>query len=98
MRRVISGLDAPNLANIIPGGKTPMLTAKELEGIGYAVVVYPTVNTYVIAKAAAGLFTQLYQTGTLAGLEDRMFEFEEFNALVELPEIRAREQEYLRKV
>ncbi|MEA2013872.1 MAG: oxaloacetate decarboxylase, partial [Thermodesulfobacteriota bacterium] len=85
MRRVIAGVDAPNLANIIPGGKTPMLTARELEEIGYAVVAYPTVNTYVIAKAATGLFTQLYKTGTLAGLEDRMFEFEEFNTLVGLP-------------
>ena len=95
MRRVIAGVDAPNLANIIPGGKTPMLTARELEEIGYAVVAYPTVNTYVIAKAATGLFTQLYKTGTLAGLEDRMFECEEFNTLVGLPEIRAKEQEYI---
>jgi methylisocitrate lyase len=94
MRQVIAEVKAPHMANMIPGGKTPLLTAKELQDIGYAAVAYPTANTYVIAKAATDFFNTLYTTGTTGGMEKQMIEFEEFNRLVGLPEIRAAESKY----
>jgi methylisocitrate lyase len=94
MRQVIAAVPAPQMANMVPGGRTPALTAQELQEIGYAIVAYATANTYIIAKAATDLFTELYATGTTAGLESRMITFDEFNRLVGLPEIRAAEQRF----
>jgi 2-methylisocitrate lyase-like PEP mutase family enzyme len=94
MRQIIAEVKAPHMANMIPGGKTPLLTAKELQDIGYAAVAYPTVNTYVLAKAATDFFNTLYAAGTTVGMEKQMIEFEEFNRLVGLPEIRAAEAKY----
>src|SRR5208282_1465976 len=34
-------IKAPLLANMIPGGKTPLLTAAELQALGYACVIWP---------------------------------------------------------
>lgn len=96
MRRVISEVNAPNMANMVPGGRTPLMTAKELEDLGYAAVAYPTANTYVIAKAVTDFFESLRRTGTLKGFENRMFDFEAFNQLVGLLEIREKEESYVK--
>lgn len=96
MDRVIAEVNAPHMANMVPGGKTPLLPAKELEEIGYAVVAYPTANTYIIARAVTDFYVELQRTGTLKGFENRMFDFEEFNQLVGLLEIREKEEACLR--
>ncbi len=96
MRRIIREVKAPHMANMLPGGKTPMLTARELQEIGYSVVAYATACTYTITKAVRDLFETLYRTGTTAGFEDRMVKFDEFNRLVGLEEIRKKEEEYMR--
>ncbi len=95
MRRIIREVKAPHMANMLPGGKTPMLTAKELQEIGYSVVAYATACTYTITKAVRDLFETLHQTGTTVGFEDRMVKFDEFNRLVGLEEIRKKEEEYM---
>lgn len=94
MRRICAEVKGPTFANNLPGGKSPYLTAKELQEIGYAVVADATSCTYVIAQAVRALFTELAGTGTTAALADRMILFDEFNRLVGLPEIRERERYY----
>jgi 2-methylisocitrate lyase-like PEP mutase family enzyme len=87
-------IQAPLLANMIPGGKTPLLTAAELQALGYACVVWPTSFTYVYAKVATELAATLMKTGTPASFHERMIEFDEFNKLVGLTEIRAKEEQF----
>lgn len=41
MKRVVEELDIPVLANIIEGGKTENLSAKELAELGFSAVAYP---------------------------------------------------------
>lgn len=84
----------PMLANMIPGGKTPILPASELESMGFAAVVWPNAFTYAYARLATDLAAELLRTGTPAPFHDRMIEFEEFNSLVGLPKIRESEQRY----
>jgi 2-methylisocitrate lyase-like PEP mutase family enzyme len=95
MRRIISEVRALHMANMLPGGRTPMLKAKELQEIGYSVVAYATACTYTVARAVRDLFETLRSTGTTAGFEDRMIVFDEFNRLVGLEEIRKMEDEYM---
>jgi 2,3-dimethylmalate lyase len=94
MRRITAAFRAPSMANMVPGGRTPLLPAKELERLGFACVAHPTALTYAIAKTAAGLLEYLQRNGTTAGLEDRMLSFTEFNEAVGLPAVRAREERY----
>lgn len=95
MRRIIREVDAPNMVNMLPGGKTPLLTAAELQEVGYSVVAYATACTYTITKAVRDLFETLHRTGTTKGFENRMVKFDEFNRMVGLEEIRRKENEYL---
>ena len=92
MRRITREIRAPNMANMVPGGRSPILTVKELEEIGFAVVAYPTLLTYAIARAAERALAHLKANRTTAGFRD-MMEFEEFNRLIGLEEIREKESE-----
>ena len=94
MRRICSEVKGPKFANNLPGGKTPFLTARELQDIGYAVVADATSCTYVIAHAVRELFAELARTGSSTAFTDRMILFDEFNKLVGLPEIREKERHY----
>jgi 2,3-dimethylmalate lyase len=94
MRRLTREIKAPMLANMIPGGASPMLSAAELQDIGFAIVIYPNVVTYAYARTATDVLAELFRTGSIAGFQDRMIVFDEFNALVGLPDIRAAEDNY----
>jgi 2,3-dimethylmalate lyase len=91
MRRITGELRVPQLANMLPGGRSPSCTAAELQEIGFAAVAYPTSLTYAIATVARQVLRELQQTGTARSAEAGMMQFEEFNALVGLQEIRDRE-------
>ncbi|NNG03692.1 MAG: oxaloacetate decarboxylase [Inquilinus sp.] len=93
MGRICAEIDAPLLANNIEGGATPVLPAGELEAMGYAVVTHPVACVYAVAAATRDLITTLLATGSTDAMRDRMLEFESFNALVGLPELRRREVE-----
>jgi 2-methylisocitrate lyase-like PEP mutase family enzyme len=94
MRRILSAVSAPQMANMVPGGRTPLLTAAELQALGFACVAHPTALTYIMARAAGELLEELHRSGTTAALQDRMLSFTEFNDLVGLPQYRAREARF----
>jgi carboxyvinyl-carboxyphosphonate phosphorylmutase len=95
MRRINQEIEAPTLANNVEGGKTPLLPAKELEAIGYNVVIFPVSATYVIAKAVTGLMEELKFTGTTEGFKDQMWQFSDFNRFIGIEELRQKERTYL---
>ncbi|HUO40772.1 MAG TPA: hypothetical protein VMU34_24320 [Mycobacterium sp.] len=98
MRQIPKLVSRPTLANMIPGGKTPVLPAAEFETIGFAAVAWPNAFTYAYAKVAGDFAKGLLRTGSTAGYDDKMIEFEEFNRLVGLPKIRAAEEHYYSEV
>ena len=94
MRAIAARVDAPVLANNIEGGKSPLLSAAELEEIGYSTVVFPVAATYAVAKAVQDLMAELADTGTTAGFKSRMFSFDQFNHLIGLERLRSLERNY----
>ncbi|MEJ0089633.1 MAG: hypothetical protein WDM80_07815 [Limisphaerales bacterium] len=94
MRQIPKLVKAPTLANMIPGGKTPILPASELQAMGFAALVWPNAFTYAYAKLATDMAAELLRSGTTAAYHDRMIEFEAFNELVGLPAIRESEDKY----
>ncbi len=91
LRAIPQRVKGLHLANMIPGGATPMVPAAELEAMGFAAVIFPNVFTYAYAKVAMEAAASLRRTGGIAGLEDKMLDFAAFNTLVGLPQIRDKE-------
>ena len=68
MRAICAGIPAPTLANMVEGGRTPILPQRDLAEIGYKVVIYPNSLTRAAARAGQRLLDELKRTGTTAGL------------------------------
>ncbi|MFM9940960.1 MAG: oxaloacetate decarboxylase [Hyphomicrobiaceae bacterium] len=65
---------APTLANLVEGGRTPIVPAAKLAEIGYGVAIYPNSLTRVFAHAGQALMAELRDTGTTAGFGNRMLD------------------------
>jgi len=94
MRRVNSEVPVPSMANMIEGGKSPFLTAKELQELGYAAVSYPCGSVYTAAKALQKWANYLKAHGTTSGFTspETMMNFEEYFRFIGAEAIRKREE------
>lgn len=74
MRRINAALDAPTLANMVEGGRTPLLNASQLQKIGYQLAIYPNSLTRLFAFQGAELLRSLKETGSTSSFADRMLD------------------------
>jgi methylisocitrate lyase len=94
MKKINRDVNAPTSANMVEGGRTPIIPAKELEEIGYAVATFPLSSLYAMAWAVRWVMGELSKSGTTKGCFERMTIFNEFNELVGLQAIRDVEAHY----
>jgi methylisocitrate lyase len=86
--------DVPLVANMTEGGKTPLFTASEFETMGYDVVLYPATGFKAAAKAMQELYAEIAETGTQAGMMDRLVSWEGRNEITWLDEVLELERRY----
>ena len=77
--------DAPLFANMIEGGKTPLLSSAELQDLGYRMVVFPLAALFSAAHAIAETYRALFDEKTTAGRAGAMVGFHEFEQIVGAP-------------
>jgi len=85
---------APLLANMVEGGRTPVLPATELEALGFSVAIFPGGLARALAFAAREYFATLRRDGTTAALRGRMLDFDGLNAIIGTPELLAAGKRY----
>lgn len=93
MRKVNSSVPAPSMANMIEGGRTPFLSAAQLQELGYAVAAYPCASVFTAARALERWAEWLKGHGTTEGFAgpDTMMDFEEYFRFIGAEDIRRRE-------
>ncbi|MHC1711734.1 MAG: oxaloacetate decarboxylase [Solidesulfovibrio sp.] len=96
MRRVNAAVPVPSMANMIEGGRTPFLTAAQLQELGYASVAYPCASVYTAVRAMRAWAGHLKANGTSAGFAnpDNMVNFEEYFRFIGAADIREREKQF----
>jgi 2-methylisocitrate lyase-like PEP mutase family enzyme len=72
----------PLMANMVEGGATPILSAAELEALGFALVIFPGGIVRAIAHAAQAFYATLVRDGTTAAFRPRMFDFNALNEVI----------------
>lgn len=97
MRKINETVKVPTLANLVEGGRTPILEASKLEAIGYRVAIYPNSLTRLFGRMGERLLGQLKQTGTTAGMADHMLSHRELWDLFDYPDWIAAENRYIDK-
>lgn len=94
MKKITAEIDAPLLANMIEEGVTPNLPAKDLEKLGFRMVVFPLSALYSSTYAIKNVFLSLQKTGMTKNLKKKMITFKEFNDFVNLPKYNQLEKKY----
>ena len=96
MRQALArlGSRAPMLANMVEGGKTPVLPADELQSIGYRIAIFPGGTIRALTFAANEYFASLKAHGTTAPYASRMLDFKQLNDLLGTPDMLALGKKY----
>jgi 2-methylisocitrate lyase-like PEP mutase family enzyme len=81
------GRSVPLVANMVEGGKTPMLSGPELEALGFSLVIFPGGIVRTLARTAVEYYASLAAHGSTQPFRDRMFDFNELNGLIGTPEM-----------
>lgn len=75
-------IDVPMMANMTEFGKSPLLSAQQLENLGYNLVIYPVTTMRLAMGAIREGLAEVAKTGTQAGVVDRMMTRAELYELI----------------
>jgi 2-methylisocitrate lyase-like PEP mutase family enzyme len=93
-RTVTASVNKPMMANMADGGLTPIRDAKTLESLGYAMSIFPAMNSLVAAAAMEKAMEHLKATGTSLSPDIPMFSFREFCSLIGFEDVWAFEKKW----
>ncbi|MEA5573618.1 oxaloacetate decarboxylase [Calothrix sp. UHCC 0171] len=75
----------PLVANVIEGGKTPQLSAIQLQEMGFKIVFFPLSTLLAVTKVMKSCLQELKAQGTTANFTE-MVDFSDFKELIGVPE------------
>ena len=79
--RELSGR-VPLLANMVEGGRSPLLSIDELGALGFQLAIFPGAMVRVISKAGEEYLSTLRRDGTTRNMLGRMNDFGRLNAII----------------
>jgi 2,3-dimethylmalate lyase len=79
--------DMPLVANMVEGGRTPMLNNARLAEFGYALAIHPVAGLLGAAAALDTLYRQIRETGSSLGSPAPLYPFAEMNRLMGFEEV-----------
>lgn len=98
MERIGQEIDAPLLANMVEGGRTPILPAARLAAIGYDIAIYPAVGFLAVAAAAERVYTHLLRVGDSNALPaQESYGFKRICELMGFPDVWEFEKRWVRE-
>ena len=75
-------------------GKSPLIPADELEGLGFKIVIFPGSAFMVVCQAVTELMKELKNTGTTASMMDKMASLNQCFETVGLSHMLAQDARY----
>ncbi len=94
MRAITSALDVPQVANMVVGGRTPLLDQVALAEIGFSLILYANTPLQAAMRAMGDVLGALKRDGNLDAVRDRLTEFDERQRFVHKDVYDALEKRY----
>jgi len=82
MRTIGRSFDRPLIANMVEGGRTPILDRKTLEEIGYSIAIYPAFGFLAVGDALRNVYRHLKENGSSVGSNVPLYKFAEFSEMM----------------
>jgi len=94
LKEISKRLSAPQVANMVVGGKTPLINQKDLFDLGYSIVLYANTPLQAAMRAMSNVLKSLKETGDVSEVIDSLSDFAERQRLVAKFEYDAAEKKY----
>jgi 2,3-dimethylmalate lyase len=82
MARICGSFDLPCLANMVEGGRTPLLGREALQQIGYRIAIFPATGFLAATQALTTAYAALREHGSSKGAGLDLFPFDAMNRLM----------------
>lgn len=87
MRDICAAVDRPMMVNMADGGDTPIMSAKELHDIGFAIAIFPATASLAATEAVYKALSHLKENGTSVHADIPLYSFKDFCRLIGFEDI-----------
>ena len=95
LRKIASSIEAPQMVNLVEGGKTPLVTIKELKEMGFKIASFSGSSQKIAIKAIQEFLADFHETGDIRLYLDDMVSLEERSQLLGLDDFYEFERQFL---
>ena len=97
MERIARNFDVPLVANMVEGGRTPVLSRSDLEALGFKVAIFPTSGLFAASAALRAVYGHLAENGSSRDWPGELFSFDDFTGLMGFDRVWAFERANIQK-
>src|SRR5688500_10690030 len=87
MKQICASFDVPLIANMVEGGRTPVLSAAELTALGYKIAIFPAAGFLAAGAALESVYRTLEREGSSINATTPLYPFSEFTKLMGFEEV-----------
>lgn len=95
MEKIGRSFDVPLVANMVEGGRTPVLARADLERLGFKLAIFPASGFLAMGAALRSVYGEIRDTGSTKGWNGALYDFDEFSRLMGFERIWAFEREHV---
>ena len=82
METIGRSFDVPLLANMVEGGRTPILSRAELERLGFKLAIFPVAGFLAMAAALQSVYGEILANGSTKSWTGELYPFDAFSRLM----------------
>lgn len=94
LERIPAGISAWHIANMVEGGKTPVIPNPDLQRMGFKMALYANAPLKAAVKGVQELLAHLKTTGTTGSAEELMISMQERNIITRFSHFQDLEKKY----
>lgn len=87
MDRIGRSFDRPLVANMVEGGRTPILTREQLQALGFSLAIFPATAFLAAGAAIESVYQSLLSSGSTVQVPTPLYEFQAFSSLMGFDEV-----------
>jgi 2-methylisocitrate lyase-like PEP mutase family enzyme len=95
LARIPDAVPGIHVANMVEGGRTPIVAQTKLAAMGFTLIVYANSAMRASAQGAREVLDHLHRHGSTQAITDRLITWDDRQSLVRKPEFEALEARYL---
>jgi 2,3-dimethylmalate lyase len=94
MRAIGRAFDRPLVANMVEGGRTPVVDKQTLEELGYSIAIFPAFGFLAAGAALRQVYGHLKDHGSSVGADVPLYKFSDFSELMGFGAVAAFDKTY----